>query len=416
MNGNIRRLARHSAWVATLAGLMLSGCSLMTAPWHKQAAKAPPPPPPAPAPLEVQPVLAAPLATHQFELRAADDDVVGAVQIVSTSKEDTLPDIARRFDIGYEEIVRANPGIDPWLPGAGHKIVVPTQFVLPNAPHEGVVINVAAMRLYYYPKPAKGEAQQVFTYPIGIGKVGWSTPEGVTKVVSREKNPTWRPGAGVRKEHEEDNDPLPAVIPPGPDNPLGKYKFTLGWASYLIHGTNKPYGVGLRSSHGCIRLYPEDIEKLFNAVPLGTPVRVVNQPFAFGWHRGQAYLQAYTVLEDDPRNWQSAQRTLLAKSLSPRLSKELKDSGSQINWSSVSQVTHAPRGLVVPVSGDAGTPESVIAAARVVENRVPRGSNWDGSDEQDSDQQSYKQLLSEREPAATPKPASTAMPKPVGST
>jgi len=392
VNGNIQKLARHSAWVATLAALLLSGCSLITAPWHRQeAAKAPPAPPPAPAPLEVEPVLAAPLATHQFELHEADDDVVGTVQVAITSKEDTLPDIARRFDIGYEEIVRANPGVDPWLPGAGRKIVVPTQFVLPKA-------------------------QQVFTYPIGIGKVGWSTPEGVTKVVSREKNPTWRPGPGVRKEHQDDNDPLPAAIPPGPDNPLGKYKFTLGWPEYLIHGTNKPYGVGLRSSHGCIRLYPEDIEKLFNAVPLGTPVRVVNQPFVFGWHHGQAYLQAYTVLEDDPRNWQSAQRTLLAKSLSPRLSKELKDSSSQISWSSVSQVTHAPRGLVVAVTGEAGTPESVIAAARVVENRIPAGSNWDGSDEQDSDQQSYKQLLSEREPAATPKPASTAVPKPAGST
>lgn len=416
MNGNLQKLARHSAWLATLAALMLSGCSLITAPWHKQElAKAPPAPPPA-APLEVEPVLAAPLATHQFELREADDDVVGTVQIAITSKEDTLPDIARRFDIGYEEIVRANPGVDPWLPGAGRKIVVPTQFVLPNAPHEGLVINVAAMRLYYYPKPAKGETQQVYTYPIGIGKVGWSTPEGVTKVVSREKNPTWRPGPGVRKEHQDDNDPLPAVVPPGPDNPLGKFKFTLGWPEYLIHGTNKPYGVGLRSSHGCIRLYPEDIEKLFNSVPLGTQVRVVNQPFVFGWHQGQAHLQAYTVLEDDPRNWQSAQRTLLSKSLSPRLSKELKDSSSQINWSSVSQVTHAPRGLVVAVSGEAGTPESVIAAARVVENRIPSGSNWDGSDEQDSDQQSYKQLLSEREPAATAKPASTAVPKPAGST
>ncbi len=417
VNGNIQKLARRSAWVASLVAMMLSGCSLISAPWHRQeAARAPAAPPPPPAPLEVEPVLAAPLATHQFELRDADDDVVGTVQIAITSKDDTLPDIARRFDIGYEEIVRANPGVDPWLPGVGRKIVVPTQFVLPNAPHEGLVINVAAMRLFYYPKPAKGEAQQVFTYPIGIGKVGWSTPEGVTKVVSREKNPTWRPGPGVRKEHEDDNDPLPAVIPPGPDNPLGKYKFTLGWPEYLIHGTNKPYGVGLRSSHGCIRLYPEDIEKLFNAVPLGTQLRVVNQPFVFGWHHGQAYLQAYTVLEDDPRNWQSAQRTLLSKSLSARLSKQLKDSSSQINWSSVSQVTHAPRGLVVAVSGVPGTPESVIAAARVVENRIPSGSNWDGADEQDADQQSYKQLLSEREPAATPKPASTAVPKPAGST
>ena len=154
---------------------------------------------------------------------------------------------------------------------------------------------------------------ECYTHPIGIGKVGWSTPEGVTHVVSHVRDPVWRPSAALRVDHRNDNgEDLPAVVPAGPDNPLGKYEFRLGWPSYLIHGTNKPYGVGLRSSHGCVRLYPEDIEKLFEMVPNGTQVRVVNQPFLFGWHADELYLQAYTVLEDDARDWSKAQKKLLS--------------------------------------------------------------------------------------------------------
>ena len=271
---------------------------------------------PAPKPPPPVPVLPLPVATHKFELDG-DDSVVGVVQRTTVGKEDTLPDIARRFNVGYEEMVRANPGVDPWIPGVGRTVVVPTQFVLPNAPHEGVVINLAAMRIYYYPKHNKDEPQLLYTYPIGVGKVGWRTPEGVTHIVSREENPTWRPGAGVRKEHADNDDPLPAVVPPGPDNPLGKFEFKLGWPSYLIHGTNKPYGIGLRSSHGCIRLYPEDIEKLYGMVTNGTAVRVVNQPFLFGWHEQQLYLQPLTVLEDDKRDWSKASKSLLLRSMSP---------------------------------------------------------------------------------------------------
>jgi len=407
-----------------LLTLSMAGCSLLHAPWTRT----PPPPPPvavAPTP-PPKPALPLPVATHKFTL-ATDDDVVGVVQITETSKEDTLPDIARRFNVGYEEIVRANPGVDPWVPGANRKIVVPTQFVLPNAPREGIVINLAAMRVYYFPKHAKGEPQLVYTHPIGVGKVGWVTPEGVTKIVSREKDPTWRPSAGVRKEHAENDDPVPAVVPPGPDNPLGKYKFTLGWPSYLIHGTNKPYGVGLRSSHGCIRLYPEDIEKFYEMIPLGTQVRVVNQPFLFGWHAGQLYLQAYTVFEDDARHWDQARKTLLMKSLSPRLAKLLAGSHRQIDWDAIAVLTRAPRGVAVPVSMSAtavavavagsgtggggggggqsvapGGIEAVLAAAPLVQNRIPAGANWTGDDEVDRDAASFQQLLSEREPQAAP--------------
>lgn len=401
------RTHRPWQWLpAALAGLLLAGCSLIS-PWKKPEPPAPPPVVEAPPPVPELPV---PQALHRFELADADTQVVGAVQLVVASKEDTLPDIARRFDVGYEEIVRANPGIDPWLPGAGRRIVVPTRFVLPNAPHEGVVINLAALRLYYYPKHAKGEPQVVYTHPIGIGKVGWKTPEGLTKILAREKDPVWRPTAAVRKEHAENDDPVPAVVPAGPDNPLGKYKFTLGWQSYLIHGTNKPYGVGLRSSHGCIRLYPEDIERLYNSIPIGTQVRVVNQPYLFGWQNGELLLQAYSVLEDDKRNWSKADRALLAKSMTPQLQKSIKDGGVSVDWDAVSAVTSKPRGLPVRVSkladgaeasalaaADPDTVDAVVAGAPLVQNRIPEGSNWDGADDIERDESSYQQLLRERE-------------------
>jgi L,D-transpeptidase ErfK/SrfK len=320
-----------------------------------------------------------------------------------------LPDLARRFDIGYEEIVRANPGVDPWIPGEGRHIVVPTQFILPDAPHEGIVINVAAMRLFYFPAHRKDEPQLVYTHPIGIGKLGWSTPQGVTHVVSHVKDPVWRPSAALRIDHRNDNgEDLPAVVAAGPDNPLGKYEFRLGWPSYLIHGTNKPYGVGLRSSHGCVRLYPEDIEKIFQMVPNGTQVRVVNQPFLFGWHDGQLYLQAYTVLEDDKRDWANAQKKLLSHSLPEYVRQALHAAGAEIDWQSVAAVTHAPRGVPVPVSGEGGSVELVLAKAPQVQNRIPDGSNWDGTDDTGTDGKSAQQLLSEREPAAVPAPAAHA--------
>jgi L,D-transpeptidase ErfK/SrfK len=216
----------------------------------------------------------------------------------------------------------------------------------------------------------------------------------------------------VRKEHADNDDPIPAVVPAGPDNPLGKYKFTLGWPSYLIHGTNKPYGVGLRSSHGCIRLYPEDIEVLFNSAPIGTTVRVVNQPFLFAFHDGELLLQAYTVLEDDPRNWAKAERTLLSKSMSPALQAAIKANSVDVSWDAVNAVTHKPRGIPVRVSAgvdaEPGTVEAVLAAAPLVQNRIPEGSNWDGADDIERDEASYQQVLRERERPVTPTPAGSA--------
>ncbi|MGC4028872.1 MAG: L,D-transpeptidase family protein [Steroidobacteraceae bacterium] len=360
--------------IALAALGLVAACSL-TAP--KVEPPAPPPEPVAPPAPQYEP----PVATNRFEIDAEHDDVVGRIQITVTGKEDTLPDIARRFNVGYEEIVRANPGVDPWLPGVGREIVVPTQFVLPSAPRQGIVINVAAMRIFYFPPAKKGEKQVVYTHPIGIGKVGWSTPEGTTKVLTKQKDPVWRPTASIIAEHKKNGEILPAVVPAGPDNPLGRYKLTLGWPSYLIHGTNKPYGVGLRSSHGCIRLYPEDIEKIFAMVGPGTAVRVVNQPFLFGWHEGQLYLQAYDVLEDDKRDWSKSQPKLLSKTLSARIQTELKAQNQTVDWKRVAQITSDPRGLTLSVSDAGQTVDALLAAAPRVENRIPEGGNWDGADD-----------------------------------
>ena len=266
---NPPRWPRPCATALLIGGWLGAGCSLLHAP--------PVAPPPAPAVEPPPPPLPRPAATHKFEIDPGTE-IVGYVQKTVIGKEDTLPDIARRFDVGYEEMLLANPGVDPWLPGVGREVVVPTQFILPAAPHEGVVVNVAAMRIFYFPPHKKDEPQRVLTHPIGIGKVGWKTPEGTTRIVSRQKDPVWVVPKSVRDEHAESGDILPGKVPPGPDNPLGEYMFRLAWPSYLIHGTNKPYGVGMRSSHGCIRLYPEDIAVFFDLVPVGTKVRWSTSP------------------------------------------------------------------------------------------------------------------------------------------
>ena len=401
----------RAAAAACLCTLLVTACSL----FHPVKHEAPPSPPaPPPAPVEPPPV-----ATQQFEV-APDEDIIGVVQVVTTSKDDTLTDIARRFNVGYEEILRANPKVDPWLPGADRPIVVPTQFVIPNAPRTGLVINVAAMRLFYFPPHKPGEPQVVITHPIGIGKMGWATPEGVTKIVRRQADPTWHVPVSVIKEHRENGEELDKVIGPGPDNPLGKFAFYLQWPSYLIHGTNKPAGVGLRSSHGCIRLYPEDIAQLYDMVPIGIQVRVVNQPFVFGWHDGQLYMQSYDVLEDDARDWKRAPRKLLSKTLAANLQKQLKAHNEQVNWELVTSLSHEPRGLAVPISVPGASVDQVLAAATKVQNRVPDGSTWDGKTDLPMDEGTFRQMMSEVEPgssgASPAAPATPAQAAPSGTT
>ncbi len=233
-----------------------------------------------------------------FELEGPDTRVVGHNLIVYSHHEDTLLDIARAFDIGYNEIVNANPDLDPWLPGENKRVLVPNRFILPDAPHVGIVINLAEMRLYYYPKANKNERQKVITHPIGVGREGWTTPIGKTKIIQRIKDPSWTPPASILAEHLEKGDPLPKVVPAGPDNPLGAFAMRLGIPGYLLHGTNRPFGVGMRVSHGCIRLFPEDIEHLFGIVAVNTPVEILYQADKAGLLGDQLYLEAHDVQMD----------------------------------------------------------------------------------------------------------------------
>ena len=227
---------------------------------------------------------AAPAAAAEFAL-APGQNAVGEVGRHTVTEGAVFADIARRADVGYTTLVTANPGIDPWQPGVGSRLRIPALHILPDAPHRGIVLNLGQYLLFYYP-PGGG---RVLAYPIGIGVIGWKTPFGATRVVRKQADPVWYPPPSIRAQRPE----LPAVFPAGPDNPLGAFALYLGWKNYLIHGTNKPDGVGRNVSHGCIHLYPEDIQQLFSLVPVGTPVQVVDQPATAGWLGDRLYLEVY---------------------------------------------------------------------------------------------------------------------------
>ena len=230
----------------------------------------------------------------------ANASVVGRNQVYIARHEDTLLDIARRFAMGLAELRLANPGVDIWIPGEGTAIRLPSTFVLPDASRTGLVINVAEMRIYYYPE----DRSVVRTWPISIGRVGWETPLGETRIVRKKAYPTWYPPESIREEAAMKGDPLPRVVGPGPDNPLGTHALYLGFPEYLIHGTNKPFSIGMRVSHGCVRMYPEHIVELFELVKPETPVTLVHQGVKAGWTGDELYLEVHPdvgVPDEDTR-------------------------------------------------------------------------------------------------------------------
>lgn len=379
--------------LAACLSVAVGACSLLRAPQRpapappKQVAPAEPP-----APLPVQ--------TERFVL-APGQDVVGALQVVKVRKGETLSDIGRRFNVGLGEMTRANPDVDPWIPKPGTPVVVPTQYVLPDAPHQGIVVNLAAMRLFYFPPHKRGKPQVLITHPVGIGRQGWKTPQGVTRVLWHEKEPVWHVPPSIIAEHLKDGDKLPRVMGPGPDNPLGDYALHLGWPGYLIHGTNKPVSVGLRVSHGCVHLFPEDIAQIFKMVPNGTEVRVVNEPYVFGWQDGRLYIQSSGPLEDDKRPWSKQSRRLLAPTLTRAQRSELKQHHEKIDWGRVAQLVAGPVGVPVPVSGisqgidDGGDGlRQAVAQARLVQNTLPAGSTWDGKTDLPLTDAEFSKLMS----------------------
>jgi L,D-transpeptidase ErfK/SrfK len=241
------------------------------------------------------------------------DNSMGTPIYVSAKQEDSLIDIAVDKLLGQEEIVMANKNVDRWLPGAGAQVLIPSSYLLPDAPRQGIVINLPEYRLYYYVMGKEGKENKIISYSVGIGRVDWKTPLGLTKIVGKVKNPTWTPPASIKAEHLAKGDPLPDVWPAGPDNPLGLFAFRLGIPGYMLHSTNKPQGVGMQVSHGCMRLYPKDIEQLFPILNVGTSVNIINQPIKVGWSNGRLYLESHPNLEGEELS--EIQRIEMATSL-----------------------------------------------------------------------------------------------------
>jgi len=235
------------------------------------------------------------LERKEFSL-TNNDNVIGRLAVIKLEKGDTLPDIARHFSLGINAISAANPGVDLWVPETGERITLPLSFILPDAVGKGIVINLAAMRLFQF----KGDIKSlvVSTYPIGVGTEERPSPMGQMYVARKATRPTWHVPASIAEDHRKKGDPLPAKVLPGPLNPLGEYALYLSKSSYLIHGTNKPASIGLRATNGCIRLYPEDIKKLYTDTPVKTPVSIVNQPYLVGQRDGMVYLEVHKPFDN----------------------------------------------------------------------------------------------------------------------
>jgi L,D-transpeptidase ErfK/SrfK len=245
--------------------------------------------------------LSAEVSAASYPLPPAGNQLVGEVHYVETQADETLLDIARRFDIGYNEITSANPHVDPWLPEVGTRVLVPTRFVLPQTPWRDIVVNLAEMRLYYFPPPRKGETPTVITHPIGIGREGGATPVGDFQIVMKIERPNWTMPEAVYNELLSQGIETPRLIPSGPDNPLGEYAMKLNADGLFIHGTNKPFSIGMRVTLGCLRLYPEDINEFVHRVPKGMAVHIVDQPYKVGTENGVVFIEAHAPIEHDDK-------------------------------------------------------------------------------------------------------------------
>lgn len=296
-----------------------------------------------------------------FPLPVDGATVVGEVRVVRLDDaRNTLLDVARHYDLGYDEIVAANPGTSVWVPGAGARIVVPTQFILPPRPWAGVVVNVPRRRLYYFPEPARGEARRVVTFPIGIAQPGWPTPLGRTRIVAKFKDPSWIVPQDILAQHRGQGEPeFPAYFPPGPDNPMGMLAMQTGFPEIFIHGTNRPWGVGMRVSHGCLHLYPEDAAYLFGRLKVGTPVRIVNQPLSVGARGGRLYLSASPPVADYPGGGDFLTQAVLAI---VRFEGAHGGHYGAVDWSRAIRAAQAQRLLPAPLAPPANRIEVALAS------------------------------------------------------
>jgi L,D-transpeptidase ErfK/SrfK len=319
--------------------------------------------------------LCAQLASAEIDVLPKDGSaIVGENTTITTVYADSLPDLAHHYSLGYFEIIRANPGVDVWIPGAGKQVTLPGRRILPPGPREGIVVNLPEHRLYYYPPHRKNEPAVVITYPVGIGKMDWRTPIGETRVIAKIKHPAWYPPKSIRKEHEENGDPIPTVVPPGPDNPLGDFALRLaaGNGEYMIHGTNNPIAVGMSVTHGCIRMYPEDVAALFPLIPVGTKVWLVNEPVKVAWVDGKLLVEAHPPVDDEG---QSVDPDLGV--LSKLLDQALGDNMAAINWDLARTTLSAASGIptVIGLAADApDNPTQSPAAAQTTAGAAPQAA------------------------------------------
>lgn len=287
-------------------------------------------------------VLAA-LACAAVPAAAAAADIIGSSPfgIVFATAADTLADIAIDNDLGYTEIIMANPAIDPWLPGDGALVVLPTAHILPSGPRTGIVINLADQRLYSF---AKGKSPASF--PVGIGAEAATLRTGATHVRTKRVDPPWMPTARMR---EEDPD-LPPFVPPGADNPLGPKALYLDWPGIIVHGTNKPYGVGRRVSHGCFRLHNPDIERLYQVTPVGTPVRVVDEPVKLGWLGDTLYIEVHlTTQQADSLEETGRFDPPEFPKLKEVVTRAAGRAAQRVDWGAVQRAVEEQRGIPLPI-------------------------------------------------------------------
>jgi len=296
-----------------------------------------------PPPTQMAVAPAAPAKPPDAYVLAPGQVSIGAAAVYRTRPDDTLLDIARRYDLGYTQLVAANRNIDPWLPGTGREVALPAAYILPDVPHDGIVINLSQHRLFYFPKGSNS----VETFPIGVGVQGRTTPLGVTRVTGKEAHPVWVPPPSIRAEEPD----LPPIVAAGPDNPLGDYALTLGWPRYLIHGTNKPDGVGRNVSHGCMHLYPEDMARLFAEVPIGTPVRVIDQEVAAAWLGGALYVAVFPNKQQaDQLDLREPVAAVAPANLKERIRHAAGSRAAQVDWSAVEAAARDRTGMPIRIT------------------------------------------------------------------
>jgi L,D-transpeptidase ErfK/SrfK len=306
-----------------------------------------------------------------FALPASGNTIVGETRVVTDVGKNTLLDIARHFDLGYQEIVAANPDVSIWAPEQDQKIVVPTEFILPPKPWVGIVINMPQRRLYYFPKPQMGQEPQVMTFPLSIFRPGWPTPLGSTRIIAKQKDPSWFVPKSIQEEHRTQGEPeFPTYFPPGPDNPMGMLAMQTGFTSIFIHGTNKPWGVGLRTSHGCFHLYPEDASQLFFNLPVGTPVRIINAPYVVGRRESRLYMAAFEPIADYPSTLGPLTCAVAAV---VRLMSDMPDEVRRtvVDWEEVPVVAQAESPVPAVISPGGPSLQEFVAAIKPEAYRYP---------------------------------------------